>query len=71
VNETRPEDRTIRVTPTGILAGAFIKLVEDTKGGTAWWQNSAILSATGLAYHLQEMGYMVVPIPDDEPEPPR
>jgi hypothetical protein len=61
--------RTVRVTPTGVLAAAFTALVKEAEDPKAWWRTSPLLAATGLAYHLDELGYEVVPkpqTPEDE-----
>lgn len=54
-----PPDARFRLTPTGALAGAFLELVEESELGRAWWTKSALLAATGLAFHLDQAGWEV------------
>jgi|GEM_PF-5256481 len=51
------------ITPTGILAEAFARLVKDAEAphSHSWWRTSPLLAGTGLAYHLDQLGYKVVP----------
>src|SRR6267142_7222041 len=58
------EERIVRLTPEGILTGAFSRLVEEAESPNAWWRTSPILAGIGLAYHLSNLGYQVVPVTD-------
>ena len=60
------EERTVTVTPTGVLAAAFSALVKDAEDPKAWWRTSPLLAATGLAYHLDQLGYEVTRKKDDD-----
>ena len=53
------KEATVKVTPTGALAGAFIELVKEAEGRGGWWRSNPLLSATGLDYHLHESGWEV------------
>jgi hypothetical protein len=53
------KNATVKTTPTGALAGAFIELVKEAEGRGGWWRSSPLLSATGLDYHLHESGWEV------------
>jgi len=54
-------DDVIVVTPTGILAEAFRRVAQDAEDPKAWWRVSPLLAGTGLAYHLDQLGFEVTP----------
>jgi hypothetical protein len=59
-------ERTVHITPMGVLASAFAELVKDAEDPKAWWRTSPLLAGTGLAYHLDQLGYEVVRKRDDD-----
>jgi hypothetical protein len=50
----------VRLTGTGALAAAFSTVVSQSEQPGAWWRASALLTATGIAHHLDLLGYRVV-----------